>query len=107
MDKRLARLKELSSEIGDIANSFAGNVTGAIAFELHSANNRMFNAIKMLENGIPKGTDERQMAEWFASQPLLMELMARQEHDVIMREVGSPNEGDGQEHSEIMREIGH
>jgi len=30
---------------------------------------------------------------------------SKQEHDEIMEEIGSPNEGDGQEHSEIMREI--
>lgn len=29
----------------------------------------------------------------------------KQEHDVIMAAIGSPNEGDGQEHDEIMREI--
>lgn len=111
-DARLARIIELRSEIGDIANSFAGDKTGPIAFELHSACNRMFAAMEMLENGIPKGAHQRQMTEWFASQPVLMELLARQtdarvEHDEIMCAVGSPNDGDGQEHAVIMREIGH
>lgn len=32
----------------------------------------------------------------------------KQEHDVVLREIGVPVEGDGQEHSEIMSEItGH
>lgn len=31
--------------------------------------------------------------------------LPRQEHDEIMREIGSPNEGYGQEHQEIMDAI--
>lgn len=65
MDKRIERLKEINRELHDIANSFAGNVTGTAAASLHGAGGRVVNVIRMLETGITADDKKDVLREHF------------------------------------------
>jgi hypothetical protein len=64
MDARLQRLKEIQSELHDVANTFAGPTTGTIAGTLHQAGIEVGHAIRMLETGISK-EDREKLADRF------------------------------------------
>lgn len=72
IDKRLDRLKEIRSELFDIANSYGGDVTGCVAGNLHNASNRVSQCIRMLETGISPEDERNIMAEWLAKQPIFL-----------------------------------
>ena len=68
MDKRIIRLKELASELHDIANSFAGDKTGTAAAALHGAGGKVLNGIRMLETGITLEDKKEVLREHFKNQ---------------------------------------
>lgn len=75
MDKRLERINEIRDELFDMANSFAGDKTGAVAVELHGACNKMGRAVQMIEDGIKPEDNARQVKEWFENNPTLMKVL--------------------------------
>jgi hypothetical protein len=68
MDKRIIRLKELASELHDIANSFAGDKTGTAAAALHGAGGKVLNGVRMLETGITDDDHKDVLREHFKNQ---------------------------------------
>ncbi len=68
MDKRLIRLKEIVTELHNIANSFAGEKTGTAAASLHGAGGRVANGIRMLETGITPEDRKDVLREHFKNQ---------------------------------------
>ncbi len=79
IDKRIERLEVLRDEIFDLANSFAGDKTGVVAGELHEASNRITKSVRMLNEGIKPEDERQQLAEWFAKQPGLMQLLSQRD----------------------------
>lgn len=77
-EKAYQRLTELQEELGNIANSFAGNVTGPIAFELHAAAGRVFEAQRMMKEGITTADTDRQAEEWCDKQMMPLGLAERE-----------------------------
>ena len=72
MDKRIERLEAMRDEIGDIANTFAGDVTGTAAAELHGAAGRISNAVRMLTEGITLDDKVTLAEEWCDKQSFPM-----------------------------------
>lgn len=72
MDKRLIRLKEIVTELHDIANSFAGDKTGTAAASLHVSGGRVANGIRMLETGITLEDRKEVLREHFKGQLINM-----------------------------------
>ena len=77
MDKRLERINEIRDELFDMANSFAGDKTGAVAVELHGACNKMGRAVQMIERGIIPEDHTRQVTDWLANNPGLIKVLAK------------------------------
>jgi hypothetical protein len=64
IDKRIARLTEIQEELHNIANSYAGDVTGVVAVELHTVACGIFNTLRMLKTGITEEDKKIQMTNW-------------------------------------------
>lgn len=50
-DPRIVRLKEIEQELQNIANSYAGNITGPIASELHGVESHLHQVIDFAIQG--------------------------------------------------------
>jgi hypothetical protein len=85
MKQRLERLEELRLELGDIANTFAGNKTGCAAFELHDASGRINEAIRMITEGSTIEDSDRQIAEWCDKQVMPMSPSTVKQIQCLMR----------------------
>ena len=70
MDKRIKRLNEISKELFTIANNFASDDFGTGAVELHRANNRLLNAVRILTTGATIEDKKAQIREHLANSPL-------------------------------------
>lgn len=68
MDKRITRLKEIVTELHNIANSYAGDKTGTAAASLHGAGGRVANGVRMLETGITLEDKKDVLREHFKNQ---------------------------------------
>lgn len=86
MDKRIKRLEQIENEIHDIANSYAGDLTGPVAVELHRAGGYLHEAIDMAIRGPTKEDKRRQLTEWFLehqpelANPQMVELILSQDN---------------------------
>jgi len=79
-EKAYQRLGEIHDELHAMANTFAGNVTGGIAIELHQIANRIYKARRMMKEGITGEDTDRQAEEWCDQQ---MMPMGRAERELI------------------------
>jgi hypothetical protein len=77
-EKIYQRLIEMRHELNNIVNSFGGNVTGAIAVELHGATNRISVAQRMMLTGITVEDTNRIADEWCDKQLIPMGLWERE-----------------------------
>jgi hypothetical protein len=71
-DNRQERLEAISDELTNIANSYAGEATGTAACELHGAAGRVWNAVRMLKDGITLEDKVKLAEEWCDKQPFPM-----------------------------------
>ena len=69
---RPERLEAIRDELFEIANSYAGDKTGNVAVELHSASHRITNAMRMLTDGITLDDKVKQAEEWCNNQKFPM-----------------------------------
>lgn len=78
-ETRLTRLEAIASEIQDLANSFAGDVTCTAAAELHVAANKVHNAMRMIRTGSTPEDETKMWAEWFLNHPEFIGLFSKDE----------------------------
>jgi hypothetical protein len=67
---RIKRLKDISDELFNLANSFGGDETGIAAVEIHRSENLLNNAIRMLESGITLEDKKNAIRAFFDKSPL-------------------------------------
>lgn len=69
MKSKENRLKEIASELHDIANEYAGDETGFIAVELHGVGSKIHQLLEKLNTGITREDKVNQLKEWLRKQP--------------------------------------
>lgn len=69
IDQREKRLQEISNELHDIANSYAGDETGIVAVRLHGASGQISDCLRMLESGINSSDKLSVIQDWLSKQP--------------------------------------
>lgn len=85
MDTRIKRIKELRSELFDLANSFAMEGKGQAAVELHGSCNCILRAAAILSEGETAEDDERQIRSWLAKNQIPGGMSTQAEERLIRR----------------------
>ena len=75
-------------------------VQGTVAFEIHSACNRLLTAIQIAENGSTPQDELRQMTEWLSTQPIFSNDLLHSD-DNLEGVTTSPTDNDGVEQKPI------
>ena len=74
-DPRPERLDAIRKELYDIANSYAGDVTGDIAVAIHAACNKLARATVMLKEGVTPEDKQNSYEEFLRNNPTLVKLL--------------------------------